>query len=335
MLYIVLLGCLGLAWKGVAAQEEPEILKHIQRGDHFAVQGRLELAVEEYEKALEAGAGSARFLNRLGEFYLRIGAFEKAKNTWQRSLIEKPGQISVLAKIGEAFMASGKLDSAIHYVQKARSFAPESAGLQAQLGVLYLQAGLPGKSRAHLDTALQLSPANPQAHRFLGYYFTQQDSLDLAVDHYHKVLEVLADDVEAYNNIAFLYALQARYRQSLDYYSRAKTLAQDPLINHAINLRMEAIRSIMDGKMRARYILVKTQAEARDLLQRLEQGEDFGKLAHQFSQAPNAQDGGDLGFFGPGELLEPFEQAVLQLQTGEVSDIVEMPMGIVIIQRLN
>ena len=58
-------------------------------------------------------------------------------------------------------------------------------------------------------------------------------------------------------------------------------------------------------------------------------------LAQQFSLAPNAQDGGDLGFFGPGELLPVFEEAVVQLAIGGLSEVLSIPMGYVIIQRLN
>jgi parvulin-like peptidyl-prolyl isomerase len=98
---------------------------------------------------------------------------------------------------------------------------------------------------------------------------------------------------------------------------------------------MESVRAIIDGKMRARYILVKTETAARDLHQRLHAGEEFAPLAQQFSLAPNAQDGGDLGFFGPGELLPVFEEAVVQLAIGGLSEVLSIPMGYVIIQRLN
>ena len=335
MLCVLFIGGVGLVGQAAATQEDLAIIKHVQRGDQFAAKGRVDLAIEEYEKALAAGAGSAQFLNRLGEFYLQAGAFDRAVDVLRNSLQEKPGQVQVYAKIGEAFMAGGRLDSALHFVEQARILAPESSGVHGGLGILYLQAGLLGKARAHLDTALQLDPRNPEAHRFLGFYYTKADSLELAVEHYHKVIEIFPDDVEAHNNIAFIYALQNKYRQALDYYQGAKKLAKDPLLAHNINLKIEAVRAILDDKMRARYILVKTRAEARDLLQRIEQGDDFGKVAQHFSQAPNAQDGGDLGFFGPGELLGAFEKAVLQLQVGEVSDIVEVPMGMVIIQRIN
>ena len=87
--------------------------------------------------------------------------------------------------------------------------------------------------------------------------------------------------------------------------------------------------------MRARYILVDSRSKADELYRRIQAGEDFEPLARQFSLAPNAEDGGDVDFFGPGELLPAFEEAVLQLQVGQVGEVVETPMGYLVIQRLN
>ena len=333
--YALLLGGLGLWFGGASSQEEPATVRYVQRGDAFATKGRLDLAIEEYEKAMAAGAGSAIFLNRLGGLYFKREEFGKALDVLQRSLREKPGQIAVYTQIGEVFLVSGKADSAIYYAEQARKLAPGSSSVIAQLGIFYLQAGFHQRARAYLDTALVLDPRNPEAHRFLGFYFTRMDSLDRAIEQYYEVINVLPDDIEAHNNIAFLYALQANYAESLDFYERTKILSRDPQLNHAINLRTDAIRAIVDGKMRARFVLVKTLREARDLLGRIEQGEDFGEIAKNFSLAPNAADGGDLGFFGPGELLDVFEKAVLQLKVGELSGPLEVPMGVMIIQRLN
>ena len=149
------------------------------------------------------------------------------------------------------------------------------------------------------------------------------------------MINVLPDDIEAHNNIAFLYALQAKYAESLDFYERTKILSRDPQLTHAINLRTDAIRAIVDGKMRARYILVKTEAEAKDIENRLKRGEDFGKQAQQFSVASNAPYGGDTDFFGSGDLLPKFEEAVLSLGIGDISGIVAVPAGYLIIQRTN
>ena len=83
----------------------------MQQGDQFAAQGKLEPAIEEYEKAMAAGAGSAAFLNRLGEMYLFAQKPDRALAVFQRSLREKPGQLPVYSKLGEIFVAAGRLDS--------------------------------------------------------------------------------------------------------------------------------------------------------------------------------------------------------------------------------
>ena len=104
---------------------------------------------------------------------------------------------------------------------------------------------------------------------------------------------------------------------------------------HAINLNMEALREIMAGKLRARMILVDSEEQGRDLLKRIEAGEDFARLAVKYSKAPNARDGGDLGFFGRGDMLEAVEEAVLKLRVNEVSGVIRIPQGVMLLQRLN
>lgn len=92
-------------------------------------------------------------------------------------------------------------------------------------------------------------------------------------------------------------------------------------------------------EVRARHILLRAPAEAtpaqRDSVQALAEslqqraagGEDFAALAREFSQDGSAASGGDLGYFGRGRMVAPFEEAAFQLQPGEVSPVVETPFG--------
>lgn len=89
-----------------------------------------------------------------------------------------------------------------------------------------------------------------------------------------------------------------------------------------------------------------TRQKAEDVLKRARGGEDFGKLAKEFSEEPGAKEsGGDLPWFGravEGEerspdkfrVVKPFEDASFALKDNEISDIVETPFGFHIIQRL-
>lgn len=74
-------------------------------------------------------------------------------------------------------------------------------------------------------------------------------------------------------------------------------------------------------ELRARHILVKTEAEANDLLKQLKGGTDFAKLAEQkSSDAVSAKQGGDLGYFVHDAMVKAFSDAAFKLKVGEITD---------------
>lgn len=77
----------------------------------------------------------------------------------------------------------------------------------------------------------------------------------------------------------------------------------------------------------AAHILVATEEEAKELITKLEGGADFAELAKEFSTGPSGPNGGDLGWFGPGMMVKPFEDAAMALSTGEVSAPVQTQFG--------
>jgi parvulin-like peptidyl-prolyl isomerase len=75
------------------------------------------------------------------------------------------------------------------------------------------------------------------------------------------------------------------------------------------------------------------RTKAEDVLKRVRAGEDFSKLAQEFSTDPGSKDkGGDLGWFGHGQMVAEFDKAAFALQPGQVSDIVESQFGYHIIK---
>lgn len=75
--------------------------------------------------------------------------------------------------------------------------------------------------------------------------------------------------------------------------------------------------------------------KAESLRQRAASGEDFDKLAKENSDEPGAKEsGGDLGWFGKGRMVKPFEEAAFALKDNEISQVVESPFGFHVIQVL-
>ncbi len=77
----------------------------------------------------------------------------------------------------------------------------------------------------------------------------------------------------------------------------------------------------------AAHILVQTEEEIAAVIERLEAGEDFADVARDTSRDGSAAQGGDLGWFGPGAMIAPFEEAVMALEPGEISGPVETRFG--------
>nr|WP_269438112.1 peptidylprolyl isomerase [Phosphitispora fastidiosa] len=86
-------------------------------------------------------------------------------------------------------------------------------------------------------------------------------------------------------------------------------------------------------QVKASHILVETEEKANDIKKKLAEGQDFAQLAKENStDAQNKDKGGDLGFFGSGDMVKEFEEAAFALKVGEVSAPVKTEFGYHIIK---
>ncbi len=107
----------------------------------------------------------------------------------------------------------------------------------------------------------------------------------------------------------------------------------------------QAFRFKQPKRVKAQHILVKVaedapeadveaaKAKLEDAKKQVQGGADFGAIAKQLSEDPGSKDkGGDLGFFGPGTMAKPFEEAAFALGKGEMSDVVRTRFGMHLIK---
>ena len=98
----------------------------------------------------------------------------------------------------------------------------------------------------------------------------------------------------------------------------------------------EAIRAAYDAQYanvdlgleyNAAHILVETEEAAKDMIQKLAEGADFAALAQEFSTGPSGPNGGDLGWFNRGDMVGPFDAAVVDMQVGDIAGPVQTQFG--------
>lgn len=97
-------------------------------------------------------------------------------------------------------------------------------------------------------------------------------------------------------------------------------------------------------RRKARHILIKTAAtdnaeqktakrsKIDEIAAKIKAGEDFAELAKKNSEDSSAKQGGDLGLFGRGQMIKPFEDTVFAMKEGQTSDVVETTFGLHLIK---
>jgi peptidyl-prolyl cis-trans isomerase C len=88
----------------------------------------------------------------------------------------------------------------------------------------------------------------------------------------------------------------------------------------------------MAPQARASHILVKTEDEANRLMKRINEGEDFAEVAKRFSKCPSGKAGGDLGWFGKGQMVPEFEKVAFENDAGKMVGPIKMQFGFHVIK---
>jgi peptidyl-prolyl cis-trans isomerase SurA len=123
---------------------------------------------------------------------------------------------------------------------------------------------------------------------------------------------------------------------------RSKIAVSDEEIGNYYSLH----RDVYEGKesVRLKQILLavpkeadeetkeKIRTQAMEILEKLKKGESFELMAGRYSRGPEAQAGGDLGFVEKGTMLPTVDEAAFGMKDGELSNVIETPMGFLILK---
>ena len=106
-------------------------------------------------------------------------------------------------------------------------------------------------------------------------------------------------------------------------------LTNDVVTDEAVQAAYDAQFAEFEGEdeFDASHILVESEDEAKALKAQLDDGADFAEMAREHSTGPSGPNGGALGWFGKGQMVPEFENAVLGLEKGQISEPVQTQFG--------
>lgn len=172
-----------------------------------------------------------------------------------------------------------------------------------------------------------------QALQLLMIEKTLDSKYDVTDEQVQAALE--ADKEEYGENFDSFIAQQGYNEESYTKYLKLNLLQEEALIENeeATEEEIQAKYDAQKTEVNARHILVEDEATANEVKQKLEAGGDFAELAKEYSTEPQAQtSGGDLGWFGKGQMVPEFEEAAFALEPGVISDPVQTSFGFHIIE---
>jgi len=254
----------------------------------------------------------------------------------QTAVVAVPAEVSLqgaVARVNGTAIAAVELRRARKVLMRGQEVPAEQQAVVDQQAVeqlisaeLLYQAAIKSEQPKDLDTQIDAKLVQGKAR------FKDEQDFQKAI----KDLEMEEKDIREYTRRDLLIS---RY---IDTVFMSKIVVSEAEVRAFYDNSPEKFKR--DESVKASHILIGVDSTASDddkkkarekadkLRKELAGGADFAALAKENSTCPSSQQGGDLGFFGKGQMVPPFEKAVFALKPGEISDVVETQFGYHIIK---
>ena len=214
---------------------------HSSLGSALKSQGKLDEAVESYQRSLALKPDFADALNNLGLALSAQGKLAEAKESYARALAADPNHADTLVNMGLVLQDENKLDEAVAHYKKSIAVRPGSPEAHFNLGnALKMQNKRDEAITSYLQT-LAIKPY-PDAHINLGMILFERRLLDDAAMHFKEALKLQPDSLGALNNLAMTYNALNQYENAIACSEHA--LKIDPSAMHALDTLDVANKSL-------------------------------------------------------------------------------------------
>jgi tetratricopeptide (TPR) repeat protein len=209
----------------LAAPDNPR--GHYNIGTLLKAAGRVEEAMEAYERAIELDPGYAMAHYNLANALLSRGENDEAIAHYQAALASEPQHLGAAVNLGNALRAVGRPQEAILRYREALNLAPRDARAHYNLAVVLQEQGQVEDAIVHYQRALEARPSDPKIHNNLGSALAASGRLDEAIEHYRAALDVEPNHAKAHFNLGGAYEARGDFERAIAHYRRALEIEPD------------------------------------------------------------------------------------------------------------
>ncbi|MCA2812917.1 MAG: tetratricopeptide repeat protein [Microcystis sp. M090S1] len=212
----------GLAAITQAIDLAPRAAWYVNRGILYRRQQKYELALDDYNKAIELNPNHANAYNNRGNLYQDLQKYELALDDFNKAIEINPNFAILYYNRGVLYRLQEKYDLALSDYSKAIDINPNFAEAYVNRGLLYQEDKKKyDLALSDINKAIELNPNYAEAYYNRGLLYKNLQKYDLALSDWNKAIDINPNLAEAYVNRGVLYRLQEKYDLALSEYNQA------------------------------------------------------------------------------------------------------------------
>jgi tetratricopeptide (TPR) repeat protein len=191
------------------------------RGIAYSAKNQFDLAIDDFNKAIELSPKYAHAFNSRGTTYIKQNLFELAIADFNTAIDLKPNYEFAYNNSGYAYFLKGDLDKAIADINRAIELNHNYVQAYNNRGNIYSDTGRIDQAIADYNKAIELDPKFYSAYRNRGRAYTRLGKLDQAMTDFSKAIELNPTFAAAYDSRGYAYLRTAQYDKAITDFNKA------------------------------------------------------------------------------------------------------------------
>jgi tetratricopeptide (TPR) repeat protein len=219
-------------WTHTLACTSENYVAHSNLGITLTLQGRLDEAMEHFQKALDICPGYPECHNNLGNVLVKRGQVDDAMAHYQKAIELNPNHAEFYINLGHLLATQGRTTEAIAQFRRAIDLNPDFAEAHCNLGMAFGILGQLDEAVGQYRKAIKIKPDYANAHGNLANVLAAQGKLDEAITEYQQTLELEPKSAQAHFRFGQALQTQHKYEAAETEYQKALELEPGHLPAH-------------------------------------------------------------------------------------------------------